>query len=162
LFFALRKPAPAPAAPAWPAPALIDGFTAQVDERFEGPERVRVLAARPVDAGRMARAYVAARARLAAWAAATQHRVEGEGRPLSLVVASAKQLCAAIAAYTPSAAPPDCEAKPPRFLHVPRGSTLYVLDDEKLETVSLPEGASQHVCANTPALLEQHCMKTLL
>ncbi len=157
-----RGPAPAPAAaPAWPAPQLVDGFAAQVDVKFEAPELVRVLAPRPADAARVARAYVAARARFAAWAAA-QHGASVEIRPLNLVLATPEILCAAVAAYTPSAAPADCVAKPPRFLHVPKGATLYVLDDERLEAVNLPEGAAQHVCANTPALLEKRCMRTLL
>jgi predicted Ser/Thr protein kinase len=153
-----RGQAPPPAEPPpWPAPQLVAGFTPTVDESFGAPELVRVLSARPVDAARLARTYVAARARFAAWASA-QHGATVTVRPLNLVLATPALVCAAI----PSGAPPDCASKPPRFVHLPKASTLYVLDDDGLETINLPEGTSQHLCANTPALLEKRCMKTLL
>jgi predicted Ser/Thr protein kinase len=148
-------------AEAWPTPQLVPGITPVVDQRFDAPELVRVIAPRAVDAAELARAYVAARGRFAAWAEA-RHGATAVIRPLNLVVAPPDVLCAAVARYTPSAAPADCATKPPRFLHVPRSDTLYVLDDERLETVNLPEGASQHLCTNTPALLEKRCMRSLL
>jgi hypothetical protein len=133
-----------------------------VDERFTGAEQVRVIAPRPVDAAALARAYAEARTRFASWASA-RHGAAVELLPLTLVLASPDTVCAAVTRFSRAVAP-DCAAAPPRFQYIPRAQTLYVLDerDPGAFARNLAEGAAQHVCAHTPALLEKGCMKNVL
>jgi serine/threonine protein kinase len=142
-----------------PQPFLAAGFTPVVDRWFEQPERVRVLAARDLDAARVAAAYAAARRRFAAYAL-EKAGVEVEEPPVSVVIAPAAVLCTP--ELQPAGVPEDCLARPPHFVYPPRRATLYVLDDPDLETVHLVEGTSAHLCINTPALLERRCMLNFL
>jgi len=152
---------PAEVAPAWPEPALVPGPPVAVDQRFAAPELLRVLSPRAVDSAAIARSYVAARRRFTDWAQKT-HAAAVALRPLNLVLATPGTVCAAVTRFSRSGAPDDCTAKPPRFFYAPKNATLYVLDDDRLLDLNLPEGVSQHVCAQTESLLEKGCMKNVL
>jgi tRNA A-37 threonylcarbamoyl transferase component Bud32 len=159
---AVWSPRARPVAPVEPAEAealLVAGFKAVVDRTFETPERVRILAARELDAEKLALAYAAARQRFAAWVR-QRAGVDIAAPPLTIVVAPAKVICSPELHQGPL--PADCAARPPHFAYPPRRATLYVLDDAQLESVNLAEGASAHLCIHTPALLELRCMRNFL
>ncbi len=144
--------------PAWPEPALAAGFTPTLDRRFDEPEAVRVLAARTVDASRLATRAVSARRRFAAYAR-DKAGVELAVAPLNIVVARPGVLCAP--ELYPSGVPEGCAERPPKFRYRPP-ATLFVLDDEQLEGVNLAEGVSAHLCISTAALVERGCMSAFL
>jgi hypothetical protein len=120
---------------------------------------VRVLATRAVDPEHIAAVCSAARARFAEWVRA-HGGAEVESPPVNVVIAPAAILCAQ--ELQKKLSPAECGARPPHFAYPPRRSTLYVLDDERLESVNLVEAVSAHVCINTPALLEKRCMLNFL
>jgi serine/threonine-protein kinase len=173
-----RAPAPSVSGPAdaeapaldWPEPALLPGFVAAADERHDPPAQVRVLAAHAVDDAALTAAYLAARDRFVAWAAARYGRgLAVEVRPLNLVVADATTVCAAVTRFARTAAPADCASAPPRFYYQAKGQTLYVRALDQAGAVSaadlarnLAEGAAQHLCVHTAALIELGCMKGVL
>jgi hypothetical protein len=130
-----------------------------VDRRFDEPARLRVLAARPLDADRLAAAALAARARFGTYARERLGAVVTVA-PLSVVVAAPAILCAP--ELHPGGVPAACADRPPRFVYPPRRATLYVLDDDGLEGANLIEGMSAHDCISTPALLERRCMRGVL
>jgi hypothetical protein len=128
----------------------------QTDQSFPGPEQVRVIAPRAIDAAQVARVYQAARARFADYLSRKKVGTF-EVHPLNIVIAPAAIMCSReLWTDTP---PAGCEAE--RMRYRDEQKTLYVLDSEELETVNLPEGAATHLCRSTLALLEIGCKNLL-
>jgi serine/threonine protein kinase len=150
--------APAPR-PGWPEPMVVPAFAAKVDQKFDGAEQVRVLAARDLDAAHLAATYVEARNRFSAYLRGRGIKAEVTLRPLNLVVASPAVMCDA-ALYAPNPVPADCTTVRTRYRD--QEATLYVLDSDSLERISIPQGAAAHLCRSTPALLEIGCNKDIL
>jgi hypothetical protein len=161
------KPAGAPrgvdasiAVPEWPEPLVPDGMKFEVDQRFDAPEAVRVLATRKRDAQHLARTYVATRSRFIDFADKRHVGAAVEIHPLNLAVVPQRVLCDP-RLYAPPDAPSD-KCADLRFYYEPRSRTLYVVDDDSTELVNLPEGAAVHLCRTTPALHAKGCGATLL
>jgi serine/threonine protein kinase len=155
------KPADAAiAVPEWPEPLVPEGMKFDVDQRFDAPEAVRVLSTRKRDAQHLARTYVAARSRFVAFADKRQVGAAVEIHPLNLAVVPQRVLCDP-RLYAPPDAPSD-KCADLRFYYEPRSRTLFVVDDDSIELVNLPEGAAVHLCRTTPALHAKGCGATLL
>ena len=148
-----------PVAPTWPEPFLIPGFPVQVDEKLEGAEQVRVIAARAIDARHVAEIYVAARTRFSDYLRRRGIDKPVTLRPLNLIVAPPAMMCDK-SLYAPNPVPADCTSMRTRYRDAE--ATLYVLDSDSLEALSIPQGAAAHLCRSTTELLKIGCNRDIL
>jgi hypothetical protein len=144
---------------AWPDALRPAGVTFVVDEKFEAPQEVRVLATRKLDAAHLARTYTLARSRFITFADAQQVGVPVEIHPLNLAIVPARVMCAP---ELTAPEPPGPKCADQAFYYEPRSRTLFVPDDESAELVAIPEGAAVHLCRTTPVLHQRGCGATLL
>ncbi len=145
----------------WPEPMLPDGLSFDVDKRFDAPESVRVLSARKRDAMHVARTYLAARTRFMDFAEKQKVGVPVEVHPLNLAIVPQRVLCDP-KLYAPDPPPSKDKCSNLGFYYEPVTRTLFVVDDNSTEIVSIPEGAAVHLCRTTPALHQKGCGSTLL
>lgn len=151
------SPTAAPSSPpTWPEPFRLPELALPIDQRFEAPRSVRILATRSVDVLAVAEAYVTARARFSAYVEGRGDRPPPEIHPLNLVIAPAGTLCDA-RLHAPDPAPANCADLSYRYQPVQR--TLYV--NEAYEPLDLVEGAAVHLCRTTPVLHKASCRRLL-
>jgi serine/threonine-protein kinase len=149
----------APVEPAWHEPPVLPGVTPATDKKFDAPDDVRVISVRSLDADKLAKSYVAARARFVDFAARRGAGAPVESHPLNLYVVPKATMCDP-ALYAPDAPLGNCASL--GFYYAPQSRTLFVPDDADLERLNLPEGAAVHLCRTTRSLHEKGCGKTLL
>jgi tRNA A-37 threonylcarbamoyl transferase component Bud32 len=144
--------------PEWRKPPTLADLRLKTDRRFTGAEQVRVLASRGVDAAHVARVYSDARKKFIDFVAAETGGTV-EVHPLNLFIAPPALLCDP-RIHAPEPPPKNC--KKLGFHYEPQSRTLFLLDDEQLESLGIPEGAAVHLCRTTPSLHQKGCGKVIL